>query len=171
MISTKINFEITEYHEKIFAGMSIRQLVCFAIAIVLAIATFAIGIYYFGVSADILSYVVMVEVTPFLGFGFIRRNGYTFEQLLAIYWRNYSVTPQIPIQPYKECYANVNSSKKPRKGSSCECQTAGTLTKKEIKSRAASTRKEIASAKKETRKEQREYRKKNKKEPRPTESQ
>lgn len=161
LISTKINFEITEYHEKIFAGLSIRQLVCFGIAIVLAVATFAVGIYYFGATADTLSYIVMIEVVPFLGFGFIRRNGYPFEKLVAIYWRNMSESHQIPVRPFKECYQN-DSAKKSRKRKTCECQAASSLTKKEIKGRAAQTRKSIARAKKDTRKEQRAIRKANK---------
>ncbi|MFR3791033.1 MAG: PrgI family protein [Blautia massiliensis (ex Durand et al. 2017)] len=160
LISTKINFEITEYHEKIFAGLSIRQLVCFGIAIVLAVATFAVGIYYFGATADTLSYIVMIEVMPFLGVGFIKRNGYPFEKLVSIYWRNMTESHQIPVRPFKECYND--SQKKSRKGKPCECQAASSLTKKEIKSRTAQARKSIARAKKDTRKEQRTIRKANK---------
>lgn len=39
MIATKTNLEITEYREKFFLGLSLRQLACFAAAAVLAIAT------------------------------------------------------------------------------------------------------------------------------------
>ena len=39
MLSTKTNLEITEYHEKFFLGLSLRQLACFGVAAVLAIAT------------------------------------------------------------------------------------------------------------------------------------
>lgn len=39
MLSTKTNLEITEYHEKFFLGLSLRQLACFGAAAVLAIAT------------------------------------------------------------------------------------------------------------------------------------
>ena len=38
MIATKTNLEITEYREKFFLGLSLRQLACFAAAAVLAIA-------------------------------------------------------------------------------------------------------------------------------------
>lgn len=162
MISTKINFEITEYHEKIFAGLSIRQLLWFGVAVAVASATFIVGIYYFGASSDVLSYIIMAEVLPFLGFGFIRRNGYPFEKLLAIYWRNLTECHKIPVRPYKECFQNVNSKEKSRNAKRCECQTAGTLTKKEIKRRTAQARKSIARAKKDTRKERRAVQKENK---------
>jgi len=36
MIATKTNLEITEYREKFFLGLSLRQLACFAAAAVLA---------------------------------------------------------------------------------------------------------------------------------------
>lgn len=39
MIATKTNLEITEYREKFFLGLSLRQLASFAAAAVLAIAT------------------------------------------------------------------------------------------------------------------------------------
>lgn len=39
MLSTKTNLEITEYHEKFFLVLSLRQLACFGVAAVLAIAT------------------------------------------------------------------------------------------------------------------------------------
>ena len=39
MIATKTNLEITEYREKFFLGLSLRQLACFAAAAMLAIAT------------------------------------------------------------------------------------------------------------------------------------
>lgn len=38
MLSTKTNLEITEYHEKFFLGLSLRQLACFGVAAMLAIA-------------------------------------------------------------------------------------------------------------------------------------
>lgn len=31
MLSTKTNLEITEYHEKFFLGLSLRQLACFCL--------------------------------------------------------------------------------------------------------------------------------------------
>ena len=35
---------------------------------------------------QVVSYIVMVEVLPFLGLGFIHRDGYPFEKLVKIYW-------------------------------------------------------------------------------------
>ena len=79
MIATKTNLEITEYREKFFLGLSLRQLACFAAATVLAIATCFVCLHWLRMDMQVVSYIVMVEVLPFLGLGFIHRDGYPFE--------------------------------------------------------------------------------------------
>lgn len=86
MIATKTNLEITEYREKFFLGLSLRQLACFAAAAVLAIATCFVCLHWLRMDMQVVSYIVMVEVLPFLGLGFIHRDGYPFEKLVKIYW-------------------------------------------------------------------------------------
>lgn len=86
MIATKTNLEITEYREKFFLGLSLRQLACFAAAAVLAIATCFVCLHWLRMDMQVVSYIVMVEVLPFLGMGFIHRDGYPFEKLVKIYW-------------------------------------------------------------------------------------
>ena len=156
MISTKINAEITEYHEKLLAGMSIRQLLCAGAAIVLAVATFAVGTHFLHLSTDLLSYVVMAEAMPLLGRGFIHRNGYPFEKLVCLYWRAYTENRRIP---FKE---KVSTNAQKRKGIHCECQTAAACTKAAAKSRTKAARQSIAAAKKELREVKRQNRKENK---------
>ena len=51
---------------------------------------------------QVVSYIVMVEVLPFLGLGFIHRDGYPFEKLVKIYWAWHSENAEVPIRPYKE---------------------------------------------------------------------
>lgn len=70
MLSTKTNLEITEYHEKFFLGLSLRQLACFGVAAVLAIATCFVCLQWLQMDIQLVSYIVMVEVLPFLGLGF-----------------------------------------------------------------------------------------------------
>lgn len=82
MIATKTNLEITEYREKFFLGLSLRQLACFAAAAVLAIATCFVCLHWLRMDMQVVSYIVMVEVLPFLGLGFIHRDGYPFEKLV-----------------------------------------------------------------------------------------
>ena len=66
MIATKTNLEITEYREKFFLGLSLRQLACFAAAAVLAIATCFVCLHWLRMDMQVVSYIVMVEVLPFL---------------------------------------------------------------------------------------------------------
>lgn len=86
----KTNLEITEYHEKFFLGLSLRQLACFGVAAVLAIATCFICLQWLQLDIQLVSYIVMVEVLPFLGLGFISHNGYplkTCKNLLGMVLR------------------------------------------------------------------------------------
>lgn len=118
MIATKTNLEITEYREKFFLGLSLRQLACFAAAAVLAIATCFVCLHWLRMDMQVVSYIVMVEVLPFLGLGFIHRDGYPFEKLVKIYWAWHNENAAVPIRPYKES-RNVQK-KRTRRNSECE---------------------------------------------------
>jgi len=155
MISTKINAEITEYHEKFFLGLSLRQLASFAAAGMLAVATSAVGVYALHLDMQILSYIVMVEVLPFLGFGFIRRGGYPFEQLVKIYWNWHSRDARVPVRPYKECYHAETKNRTRKFAAGCECQYAFQISKKAAQSRTKAARKRAAATQKAVKAEQR----------------
>lgn len=60
MIATKTNLEITEYREKFFLGLSLRQLACFAAAAMLAIATCFVCLHW--LRMDILASSVLYEL-------------------------------------------------------------------------------------------------------------
>lgn len=102
MLSTKTNLEITEYHEKFFLGLSLRQLACFGVATVLAIATCFVCLQWLQLDIQLVSYIVMVEVLPFLGLGFISHNGYPFEKLVKIYWAWYCGPAEVAVCPRQE---------------------------------------------------------------------
>ena len=102
MLSTKTNLEITEDHEKFFLGLSLRQLACFGVAAVLAIATCFVCLQWLQLDIQLVSYIVMVEVLPFLGLGFISHNGYPFEKLVNIYWAWYCGPAEVAVCPRQE---------------------------------------------------------------------
>lgn len=102
MLSTKTNLEITEYHEKFFLGLSLRQLACFGVTAVLAIATCFVCLQWLQLDIQLVSYIVMVEVLPFLGLGFISHNGYPFEKLVKIYWAWYCGPAEVAVCPRQE---------------------------------------------------------------------
>ena len=122
MIATKTNLEITEYREKFFLGLSLRQLACFAAAAVLAIATCFVFLHWLRMDMQVVSYIVMVEVLPFLGLGFIHRDGYPFEKLVKIYWAWHSENAAVPIRPYKES-RNVQKKRTRRNSEYLSCES------------------------------------------------
>ena len=102
MLSTKTNLEITEYHEKFFFGLSLRQLACFGVAAVLAIASCFVCLQWLQLDIQLVSYIIMVEVLPFLGLGFISHDGYPFEKLVKIYWAWYCGPAEVAVCPRQE---------------------------------------------------------------------
>jgi hypothetical protein len=153
MISTPVNAEITEYHEKFFAGLSIRQLVCVGIALPLAVGTGIVG-HFCGFSIDILGYFIMLAVTPFLALGWLRFKGYTFEKYAAI-WLAWNIQEQrLPIRNMKqEVYHAIRQNKK----SIGRAEFCCGYSNKKIGTKIA--RKEAQTAKSEIRKIQRKIRK------------
>ena len=85
-LEVKIHKEITEYKEKIIFGLSIRQLICVIIAVLLCTATFFVVRPFIG--KDLAGYLVLLEAAPVMGVGFLRINGFTFEQYVAIVLRH-----------------------------------------------------------------------------------
>lgn len=149
MIATKTNLEITEYREKFFLGLSLRQLACFAAAAVLAIATCFVCLHWLRMDMQVVSYIVMVEVLPFMGLGFIRRDGYPFEKLVKIYWVWHRENPQVPLRPYKECH----NDKKKRIGKGAEWEFCFCRNEKAAKNRRKAAVKAAAQIRKTIRNE------------------
>jgi hypothetical protein len=80
--------EITEYHEKIMFGLSIRQLCCFGAAILAGVATWLFCAKILRLSFEIMSYVIIAEAAPFMALGFIRKDGLPFEKYAALVIRH-----------------------------------------------------------------------------------
>ncbi len=81
-LEVKIPKEITEYREKIIFGLSVRQLFCVAIAVIICMMTFFAVKPFIG--NDLAGYLVLVEAMPVMGIGFLRINGFTFEKYAMI---------------------------------------------------------------------------------------
>lgn len=87
MIKADIPQDVTEYKEQFFFGLTIRQFVCGIAMIALAILTFLIGKNFIG--ADILMYIVIIEVAPLAAVGFMRYNGMPFEKIASTVFEFY----------------------------------------------------------------------------------
>lgn len=147
MLSTKTNLEITEYHEKFFLGLSLRQLACFGVAAVLAIATCFVCLQWLQLDIQLVSYVVMAVVLPFLGLGFISHNGYPFEKLVKIYWAWYCGPAEVAVCPRQE--KNYVFTKKERRlAHRAECVGVFARTGEIVKTRKKESRQRTAAARK-----------------------
>lgn len=100
MIEIKIPAEIQNYKSKFIFGLSIRQFVSVAGAIIVG---GGIGMLGKGrISEDILHWLIMLSVIPFAGFGFLRLQDMKFEEFVK-QWFLFNFFPQ------KRAYENADS--------------------------------------------------------------
>lgn len=82
----KIPKDIRSYHESVFFGLSIRQIVCSGIALVSAVGG------YFGLRGvlgqETVSWVCVLCAAPFAIAAFFSFNGLTLEQFIAAWFRS-----------------------------------------------------------------------------------
>jgi hypothetical protein len=81
----KINKEIRDYSETLFFGLTLRQFLCAACAIVLAA-----GVYVFGqkiLGKEVASWLCMLAATPFAALGFFKYHGMPAEKFVRAYFR------------------------------------------------------------------------------------
>lgn len=98
-INVAIPKEITEYEEKIMFGLSLRKLVCFVIAVLLAIGTYFICTKVFELSMDLTSYIIIIEALPLMAIGFVKKDGMEFEKYFALLIRHKSGRKQYKYEP------------------------------------------------------------------------
>ena len=110
MIEVRVPDEIKDYKESIVAGLSIRQLVCGAIALGCGIPTFLLLKNF---SNDLATYATMAVTVPAFCVGFIKKDGYTFEKYIKIRFkamfgkskRTYQTKgnlPPVEVEEYRE---------------------------------------------------------------------
>ncbi|MGL5972739.1 MAG: PrgI family protein [Oscillospiraceae bacterium] len=155
-IETRIPKDIEEYKEKIIFGLSVRQLLCCTISLLLGGGLFYI---FKDISIEISSYLVIILVMPTLSLGFIKINGiyldkyikYVFKHIFGTRRRVYKT--KIEIQEVEEMY-NGKEKQKP------EREIKNFIpTKKDIKKRYKITKKTIKNAKRESKKAKRKAKK------------
>jgi hypothetical protein len=177
-ISVPIPKEITEYEEKIMFGMSLRKLVCFTSAVVLGVGTYFLCTKVFGLSMDAASYIIIFEAMPLMAFGFIKKDGMTFEKYFALVLRHRTGINKLPYgtelvidtipdpndetTERKSKYAWIfeketgaagkQLSRKERKAAKCRREAQiFTVTKESRKRKCKEARREIAAARQEYR--------------------
>lgn len=84
MIEVKIPAEIQEYKSKLIAGLSTRQVISIAGALLTGVPIAVMGNGH--ISPDILPWIVIVVVVPFAGFGFFTFKGMRFEEFVKVFF-------------------------------------------------------------------------------------
>lgn len=119
-VEVRIPKEITEYQEKIMFGLSIRQLVCTVIAIVISVPSYIFLMNKIG--QELTGYIVMIEIVPFIAIGYLKPKGLNFEKVLVMFLkhqfgksrRNYKTVVQVDLlEGGNENDIKKKSNKKP----------------------------------------------------------
>lgn len=84
MIEVKIPAEIQEYKSKLIAGLSTRQVIAVAGALLTGVPIAVLGNGH--ISSDILPWIVIAVVVPFAGFGFFTFKGMRFEEFVKVFF-------------------------------------------------------------------------------------
>ena len=92
LIEIKINKEVRDYQESIFFGLSLRQFICSAMAIAVAVILYFLLGRILG-SGEI-GWVCILAAFPFAICGFFRYNGMYFEQFVWAFLRSELLYPK-----------------------------------------------------------------------------
>ena len=106
----KVNREIRDHSESLLLGLSLRQLVFSALAILVAVCVYFLLRGSF--SLETLSWLCILCAAPFAALGFVRFNGMNATQLLAVILK-YLVTPKLLFyqteNPFEKYTKEVNA--------------------------------------------------------------
>ena len=83
MLEVKIPAEIQEYKSKLVFGLSTRQIAAIGGALVTGVPLGVLGSGH--ISADILPWLVIILVVPFIGWGFFTWKGMRFEEFMKVF--------------------------------------------------------------------------------------
>ena len=92
ILEVKINREIRNYTESMFFGLSMRQFIFSALAILVAVGLYFLLKPHFG--TETVSWMCILGVAPFAALGFITYHGMTAEQFLWAWLRSELLEPK-----------------------------------------------------------------------------
>jgi len=92
MITVKVPKEIRAYKEKLVWGLTARQLIATAIAVVVCVPLYWFGRKY--INEELLSWIVIAIALPCAGIGFITKNGMPFEKYMWAFIKQQIIYPQ-----------------------------------------------------------------------------
>lgn len=105
MIEVKIPAEIQEYKSKLFFGLSVRQIISIGGALAIGVPLGVLGSGH--IPADLLLWLIILLVVPFVGWGFFTYKGMKFEEFIRVFFL-FNIFPQIRV--YEDTEANLFAS-------------------------------------------------------------
>ncbi len=109
MIEVRIPKEIREYEDKIFMGMTVRQLVTTLMSMIISVFLFT-NLKYI-INIDILSYIIIGFDCLVLSIGWVEYNGMKMEKFIFVYFEMYFFSQK---RYYQDCniYEGLNAELK-----------------------------------------------------------
>ena len=102
-MEVKTTKDISEYNESIFWGLTLRQCVFSALAVLMAVGLYFLLRPYLGM--ETLSWLCIVGAAPFAAMGFVKYHGMNAEQFLVTWFRTVILEPKVLIfQPKNHYY-------------------------------------------------------------------
>lgn len=113
-MEVKINREIRDYTESVFFGLSLRQLIFSALAVIVAVGLYFLLKPYVG--TETVSWMCVLGAAPFAALGFIKYHGMTAEQFVWAWLRSELLEPRVlHCQPSNIYYEAVKDKAATRK--------------------------------------------------------
>ena len=106
MIEIRIPKEIKNYREKLFFGLTLRQSICTAIALLICVPIYIFGNRF--LPQEAISWVVILIAVPLMFTGFFRYNDMAFEQFVYEVIR-FHTSPQQRIYSYEPPFMELRN--------------------------------------------------------------
>ena len=104
MIEIRIPKEIKNYREKFFFGLTVRQCICAAAALLLCVPLYIFGGKF--LPWEVISWLVLIIAAPLMLVGFFRYNDMTFEKF-AVEWLYFQHYPQKRVYSYEPIFMEL----------------------------------------------------------------
>ena len=101
----KINREIRNYTEAVYFGLSLRQCIFAALAVLVAAALYFI--LQASLGTETTSWVCILGAAPFAAMGFISYHGMTAEEFIRAWLRSEVIEPRILLFESKNLYIEL----------------------------------------------------------------
>ena len=101
MIEIRVPKEIKNYREKFFFGLTVRQCVCAAAALLICVPLYIFGGKF--LPEELISWLVMIIAAPLMLVGFFRYNDMTVEKF-AVEWFYHTFAPQKRIYSFEPVF-------------------------------------------------------------------